>query len=506
PHRHNLATVFYAMSIVLINAREAAEIRTVTLSNGKVVSFHYVRLTGSDFRTGNIYLGKIVSIERGLAAAFVDIGSDKHAFLPLSNIPSEKTERERDSEQNEKKHRKMGFRKTRVGQSILVQIVREAVENKGAQLTGFIAIPGRYLVLSPFERGVRVSRKIEEEEERERLRKMVSDIAPPNFAFIVRTAAQGARKLDIAKDTEYLLRLYKRIDDTVKKSSPPSLMYSDTDFATRVVREILSPDVEEIIVDEEEQFKRLEELLKVTMPRFLKSLKLYDSLRPLFDSYGVEEQVKTLQEREVPLPSGGRIIIEQTEALVSIDVNSGSTKGSDTEETSYQTNIEAVEEIARQLQLRDLGGLIVIDLIDMKSKERRSAVERKFRAMMRSDRAKLTLLPTNRLGLLILSRQKLRPSLLELTTTPCDRCNGAKRVTAPLTSAAKALRKLQSYLASNPSERVKLVLPANVTEALFNEMRKTLLTIEQRFKTKIYLVPDSGSEKIPVDGFEILPA
>jgi ribonuclease E len=489
------------MSTVLINAREGIEIRAVSLSNGEIVSYYYSSHLRTGYEIGNIYLGRVVSIERSLDAAFVDIGLDKHAFLPLSNVPPAETGEQATEVAEQKRRHKPKFRKIHINQKILVQIVREAIESKGAQLTGFVVIPGRYLVLSPYERGIRVSRKIVNEAERERLRRIVSDMAPPNFAFIVRTAAEGTRKLELAKDMQYLLRLYKRIDETVKKSAPPSLVYSDADFTNKVVREVLPTDVKQIIVDDAEQFNRLKELLAVSSPCLINSLQLYDSPKPLFDYYGIEEKLSLLDEQEVTLPSGGRIVIEQTEALVSIDVNSGSTKGSNTEETAFQTNLEAVEEIARQLRLRDLGGIIVIDLIDMANKENQAIVDRRLRAAMRHDRAKHTILPTNKLGLLILSRQRLRPSLLETTTTVCDKCNGKKRILNSRRLAAKALRKLQSYLVSNPSEKIKLVVPLNVAETLFNEMRDTLITVEQRFKTKILIT----SEQLLAGDYQILP-
>jgi len=389
------------MSVVLINAREFPEYRAVVLSGEQVISYYHTVVTESDWGVGNIYRGRVVKVERGLDAAFVDIGSEKHAFLPLSNIPSEKGS-------SSKK------RKVRANQTLMVQVVREQSENKGALLTGYISVAGRFLVLSPFESGVHISRKMRDSAERERLRRIVKDMAPPSFSFIVRTAATGVRKTDIAKDMRYLLRLYRKITQEAKARPAPCLLYSDADVAMKVSREFLPSDVEQIIVDDEEQFERLKNILEATVPRFVRRLKLYDSARPLFDSYGVEEQLQRLQEKEVPLPSGGRIVIEQTEALVSVDINSGAMKGADIEETAFETNLEAVEEVARQLRLRDLGGLVVIDTIDMVDREHRVAVEKRLRKAMRSDRAKHTILPTNRLGLITLSRQR-QSSLLETT-------------------------------------------------------------------------------------------
>lgn len=479
------------MTIALINARETPEVRVAILSDGKVISYHYGLTTETEQNAGNIYRGRIERIEYGLDAAFVDVGSRRHAFLPLLNIPPS-IGGEKDSP------RKRG--RIRVKQTVIVQVVREPTENKGALLTGYISIPGRYLVLSPYEQGVRISRKMKDASERERLYKTVKSMAPQSFAFIVRTAAVGTRKTDIAKDMRYVLRLYRKIVQEANRNPAPCLLYSDADITTRIVREFLPSDVEEIVVDEKEQLERLKKNLKVLLPRLTRCLRLYDSILPLFASYSVEEQIEGLESREVPLPSGGRIVIEQTEALVSIDINSGGLKGADMEQTAYQTNLEAVEEIARQLRLRDLGGLIVIDLIDMEKKEHRIAVERRLREAMRADRAKHTILPTNRLGLMTLSRQR-QSSLLETTTYPCRVCGGGGRLKEPLTLAARALRKVQSFLVSNPSPKVRLLLPPDVAEMLFNRMRSALMAVEKRCGTRIYVTPAELSH----DDFQILP-
>ncbi|RKY18907.1 MAG: hypothetical protein DRP63_01425 [Planctomycetota bacterium] len=455
-------------SFVLVNAREGTEIRVAVVRNDTLVDFFYERVLGYRSRVGDIYKARITSVDRSLDALFVDIGADRHGFLPRAHIRTL---------QNSKQPLTKLFR---TGQTLNVQVVREESAQKGALLTTYVSIPGRYLVLCPFEDGVRISRKIMSERVRQRLIDVVGGMVPEAYGFVIRTAAQEARKADLARDLQFIIRLYNRLKEKSKRVCAPSLLYSESDLAIRVIRDFLPSGNSRIVVDEPATYERMKAFLEEISPRLSKRLQLYRKTTPLFDEFGIESAVELLMGRRIDLPSGGWLTIDITEGMVCVDVNTGSAKGETTEQTALQTNLEAVVELARQLHLRDLGGLIVVDLVDMKQRANRKKVESRLRKALRQQKERFTMLPINSLGVLVMSRQKRREGALVPWSEKCRFCDGLGHSVSPVSHAAAALRHLQRYLAHSQPRGVRLLLHPAVAEALFNHMRKTLASIEKQ--------------------------
>ncbi len=478
--------------LLLVNARQRHECRVAILEEGVLLDYFYERVSGRPHQVGNIYRAKVVSLERSLQAAFVDIGASRNAFLPRGAVrPPEGAGR-----------RAPLNRLLRKGKTVLVQITREPMAGKGAVVTTYISIPGRFLVLTPYEPGVRVSRKIADEKQRGRLAEIVKSIVPENYGFVVRTAAADRRKADLARDFQYIMRLYKRIEKKAASASAPSLIYSESSLAIRIVRDFLSASTKEILVDDPDVHKQMREFMEAVMPSMVRRLRLYDKPQPLFETHEIEEQVEALSSLRVNLPSGGWITIEQTEGMTAVDVNTGSTRGDDSETVALTTNIEAADALVRQLRLRDIGGLVVVDLIDMRSTNNRKKVERRLRAALRQHKERFTLLPINRFGVLVLSRQRRRETVTAATGVQCPTCAGAGIILSPQYLAARALRKLHSFLAESPRPAVRLVLPPAVAESLFNEYRDVLVESEERFNCAVHTAIDTA---LSIDHFQILP-
>ncbi|VAW91700.1 Ribonuclease E [hydrothermal vent metagenome] len=479
------------MKRMLFNATQPEELR-VALVDGQRLYDLDIETTHRVQKKANIYKGRITRIEPSLEAAFVDYGAERHGFLPLKEI----------SRQYFKEGYEIGGGKINIkealneGQEVVVQIGKEERGNKGAALTTFISLAGRYSVLMPNNpRAGGVSRRIEGSE-RSEIRDALNQLdIPRDMGLIIRTAGVGKNIEELQWDLDYLLKLWASIDEASKTRPAPFLVYQESNLVTRAIRDYLRNDINEIIIDEESVYNKAKEFMQQVMPHNLNKIKLYTDPVPLFTRYQIESQIESAFQREVRLPSGGSIVIDHTEALISIDINSSrSTKGSDIEETAFNTNLEAADEIARQLRLRDLGGLVVIDYIDMSPARNQREVENRTREAMKLDRARIQIGKISRFGLLEMSRQRLRPSLGESSQMVCPRCEGHGTIRGVSSLALSILRVIEEEAMKDNTTRVETQMPVAVATYLLNEKRDILTEIEQRQKVKILLIPNESME------------
>jgi ribonuclease E len=472
------------MKRMLINAAQSEELR-VALVDGQHLYDLDIENAMRESRKANIYKGRITRIEPSLEAAFVDYGAERHGFLPLKDVAREC-------------YRQKVSGKPRIhevleeGQQVLVQVDKEERGTKGAALTTFLSLAGRHLVLMPNNaRAGGISRRIEGEE-REELRAAMKDLEPPHgMGLIARTAAVGRTAEELQWDLEYLTTLNEAIQKAASEREAPFLVLRESDVILRTIRDNLRPDIGEILVDDPDALEKAKGFVQQVMPRFVNKVKLYDDPVPLFTRYQVENQIETAFQHEVKLPSGGSLVIDPTEALVSVDVNSSrATKGSDIEETALTSNLEAADELARQMRLRDIGGLIVIDFIDMSQTKHQREVESRLREALKLDRARVQVGRISRFGLLEMSRQRLRPSLEESTATQCPRCNG-RGVIRDIKSLALALIRLIEEEAHKPrTSQVRAIVPVSVATFLLNEKRAAIRDIEQCHNVHVVVVPN----------------
>lgn len=478
------------MKRMLINATHAEETRVALVDGQRLYDFdleHHSRVQ----KKANIYKGRVTRVEPSLEAAFVDFGADRHGFLPLKEISREYFNRQ---------SRDMGRVTIRdaiqEGQEIILQVEKEERGNKGAALSTFISLAGRYLVLMPNNpRAGGISRRIEGEE-REELKEALNSITIPNdMGVIVRTAGLGRSPEELQWDLDYLLTLWKSISQAASQSAAPFLIYQESNVIIRAIRDYLRDDIDEVLIDSETAYNQAIEFVRQVMPNFQNKIKFYRDAVPLFNRYQIESQIETAYQREVKLPSGGSIVIDPTEALVSIDINSSrSTKGSDIEETALNTNMEAAEEIARQLRLRDIGGLIVIDFIDMTPPKHQRMVEDKLRDALAMDRARVQIGRISRFGLLELSRQRLRPSLEETTGLVCPRCNGTGVIRDVRSLALSIMRVIEEEVLKDRSSEIQAQVPVTVATFLLNEKRAAIMALEARSGVKVIILPNPHLE------------
>jgi ribonuclease E len=476
---------------MLVNATHAEELRVAIVDGQKLYDLD-IETPTREQKKSNIYKGRITRIEPSLEAAFVNYGAERHGFLPFKEIaPSYFTKEARESE-----GRPTIKEAIREGQEIMVQVEKEERGNKGAALTTYISLAGRYLVLMPNNpRAGGVSRRIEGEERNEVREAMAQLEIPPGMGLIVRTAGVGRSAEELQWDMEYLLQLWKAIEQASGERSAPFLIYQESNIIIRALRDYLRADVSEILIDDAEVYKQAQDFMRQVMPHNLHKVKHYSESVPLFSRFQIESQIESAFQREVRLPSGGAIVIDHTEALVSIDINSArATKGSDIEETALNTNLEAADEIARQFRLRDIGGLIVIDFIDMSAARNQREVENRLREALKLDRARVQVGRISRFGLLEMSRQRLRSSLGESSQTVCPRCNGQGTIRGVESLALSVLRILEEEAMKERTGRVMAQLPVAVATYLLNEKRETLRDIEERQKVVLLLVPNPAME------------
>src|SRR5690348_18274427 len=483
------------MKRMLINATQREELR-VAIVEGQTLYDLDIEIPSKEQKKANIYKGRITRVEPSLEACFVDYGAERHGFLPLKEISRLYFNSGVD-------HNKAGIRELlKEGQEIVVQVEKEERGNKGAALTTFISLAGRYMVLMPNNpKAGGVSRRIEGED-RQALKEALDHLkVPDDVGLIVRTAGMGRDAEELQWDLDYLLTLWRSISEAAAKQKAPFLIYQESKLFIRALRDYLRTDIGEILIDEESLYNDAREFMQQVMPTSLRKLKLYKDDTPLFSRYQIETQIESAFDRQVRLPSGGSIVIDQTEALTAIDINSSkATKGSDIEETAFNTNVEAAVEIARQLRIRDAGGLIVIDFIDMDSPRHQREVEEKLRDALKLDRARVQIGRISRFGLLEMSRQRLRPSLGDATQIVCPRCEGHGRIRGVESLSLSALRLVEEHAMKDSTGQVLVQAPPTVANFLLNEKRRQLTEIEARHDVNVIVVAD---EKLETPHLEI---
>ncbi|MGI9322540.1 MAG: Rne/Rng family ribonuclease, partial [Pseudomonadales bacterium] len=477
------------MKRMLINATHSEELRVALVDGQKLYDLD-IESRVREQKKSNIYKARVTRVEPSLEAAFVDYGAGRHGFLPLKEIA-------REYFQGPMPKTKINIAQViKEGQEIIVQVEKEERGNKGAALTTFCSLAGRYLVLMPNNpRAGGISRRIEGDE-RVQLRDAISQLEiPKNMGAIVRTAGVDRSAEELQWDLNYLVQLYEAIQKAANERKSPFLIYQESDVIIRAIRDYLRDDIAEILVDTKEARDQAIQFIEQVMPKFKDRIQLYESDVPLFNRYQIESQIETAFSREVTLPSGGSVIIDTTEALVSIDINSArATRGADIEETALNTNLEAADEVCRQLRLRDIGGLIVIDFIDMSSVKNQRQVEQRMSTAVQIDRAKVQLGKISRFGLLEMSRQRLRPSLGETSGVICPRCSGLGTIRDVESSALAVIRMMEEEALKETSTEIRAFLPISVSSFLLNEKRNDLSEIETRNQVRVVVVPDPNLE------------
>ncbi|QDU87262.1 Ribonuclease G [Pirellulimonas nuda] len=533
---------------MLINVAQPEECRIAIVENGQLEEL-YVERTSADNYVGNIYRGKIVNLEPSIQAAFVDFGVGRNGFLHISDVEAQyfrqggydpdvpiepsgrqsapQREAPRDDDfgdddddgeesaggddaprsngratQTQRKMRP-GVRPRikppiqevfQRGDEVIVQVIKEGIGTKGPTLSTYISIPGRYLVLMPALGRIGVSRKIEDDDARKRLRTILRELNPPKgLGFIVRTAGTERTKKELSRDLAYLVRLWKVLVRRIRKSEGPSDIYEESDIVIRTIRDIVTSDVESIHIDEPQAYERAKEFLQFVMPRHVGRLHLHDGKEPLFNKYKLDEEIARINQRKVPLRGGGSLVIDQTEALVAIDVNSGAfrTDGG-AEESAYQLNLIAAKEIARQLRLRDLGGVVVNDFIDMRKERNRRTVEHTLRDAMKRDRARTKILRTSPFGLIEMTRQRVRPSLKRSVYRECPCCMGNGLVKSAESMSIEVVRKLMMASQLDRVERITLTVDESVATYLNNKKRRELARLEDENNVQILVLGREG--------------
>ena len=517
---------------MLINVSQPEECRIAIMEDG-VLEELYVERTSQDNLVGNIYKGRIVNIEPSIQAAFVDFGVGRNGFLHISDVepqyyrqggldPDKAFDveppprggaapgRSGEADDADDRARTATKRKPRLGDrprvkppiqdvlrrgdEVLVQVIKEGFGTKGPTLSTYISIPGRYLVLMPPLGRVGISKKIDDEHDRRILRDIMLDLKPPKgVGFVVRTAGTERTKSEMARDMTYLLRLWKSIVRRMRKYSAPIDIYQESDMIIRTIRDMFTEDVDRILIDEPAAFERAREFLELVMPKYVERLQLYEGKEPLFHRYGLEEEISRIHQRKVPLKGGGSIVIDQTEALVAIDVNSGSFRTEKSaEENAYQMNLIAAKEIARQLRLRDLGGVIVNDFIDMRKEKYRRSVEKSLHEAMKRDRARTKILRTSPFGLVEMTRQRIRPSLRKSIFQDCPTCSGTGTVKTPESMAIEVMRVLHLAAMRDDVARLDVTVHDDVATWLNNRKRREITQFEDETHIQLHIEGKEG--------------
>jgi ribonuclease E len=518
---------------MLINVSQPEECRIAIIEDGLLEEL-YIERASQDNYVGNIYKGRVVNLEPSIQAAFVDFGVGRNGFLHISDVEpqyfrqggydpnqpleerggrggrtngadnDEEGEGDEDQGGPQRRRRQRPGARPRVkppiqeifrrGDEVMVQVIKEGIGSKGPTLSTYISIPGRYLVLMPALGRVGVSRKIEDDDLRRRLRDTLLELNPPKgLGFIVRTAGQERSRKELSRDMAYLLRLWKVIVRRIKKTPGPADIYEESDMIIRTIRDIFAGDVDSIYVDEKAAYERAKEFLQLVMPRYVNRLQFYEGKEPLFHKYKLEKEISAIHKREVALRGGGSIVIDPTEALVAIDVNSGNFRADDSaEETAYQLNLAAAREIARQLRLRDLGGVIVNDFIDMRKEKHRRGLERALRDAVKRDRARTKILRTSPFGLIEMTRQRIRPSIKRSVYKDCPCCSGRGVVKTSESMSIEVVRMLM--LASQKPEIARVTVRVNdeVASYLNNRKRKEITLLEEEGKMHVQILGSEG--------------
>ncbi|RME36998.1 MAG: Rne/Rng family ribonuclease [Planctomycetota bacterium] len=483
---------------MLINVSVGDECRIAVLDRGRLEEL-FIERTASQSHVGNIYKGRITNIEPSIQAAFVDFGLPQNGFLHISDVqPQYFPNHKGGSEEVGKKiprHSRPPIQKCfRRGQEVIVQVTKEGVGTKGPTLTTYLSIPGRFLVMMPGMNRHGVSRKIEDEEARKKMRQVIRDLdLPSGMGFIVRTAGVDRTKRELQRDLHYLTRLWKAVVERIKSQPSPAALYQESDLVTRTLRDVYGTDYTRIVVDDEETARKVREFLRIVMPKTKVNIQLYRDPQPLFHRFGIEAEIEKIHLRHVPLASGGSIVIDQTEAMVTIDVNSGRFRpGTDAEEAAYKINIEAAEEIARQLRLRDLGGLIVCDFIDMRLDKHRRGVERTLRDALKKHKERARILRMSAFGLIEMTRQRRGPALERNIFDDCPYCGGTGQMKTVDSVTLDAMRIIR-LAAYHPDVRtVSVTVSPEVAYRLLNEKRTALHKLETDTGKTLLVRGDAG--------------
>jgi len=496
---------------IVINV-EPSETRIGIKEDGELVEY-MVERSGERVSVGDIYKARVTAVLPGMQAAFLDIGTEKSAFLHVSDMGDELRDFEdmddsfdADDEPGGKGREKTGQSKTLAiedmltkGDEVLVQLTKEPIGTKGPRVSTQISLPGRYMVLLPGTELVGISRKIDDREERQRIKEIVRPLRPNEGGLIVRTAGVGMGKKQFASDVKFLMKIWKSISKRSQKARTPSLVHKDMELITRMVRDIFTEDVTRIVVDSKKEFKEILSYLRSSAPELRGRVHLYKEDTPIFDAYEIEKDTERILNRIVPLKKGGFISIDHTEALVAIDVNTGRYKGAkDQEETALRTNLQAAEEIARQLRLRDLGGIIVIDFIDMALEENRKKVLEELRCGLRQDRSRTKTLRVSELGLVEMTRQRVRPSLGQMMSETCAVCGGSGRVLSLQSIEMRLERMLKRLKARTAEKRIEIYLSPEVAFHMLSDRSRRVLRLEKQFGMEIDLKDDASLKRTDV--------
>ena len=506
-----------ASKLIVVNAAPY-ETRVATLESGILVDFLLERRDDRNI-IGNIYKGRVIRVLPGMQAAFVDIGMEKAGFLYAGDFVAPQLEFSSSDSGEEELPEEMDIHEARYpqdryippieglireGQQLLVQVAKEPLGTKGARITSHIALPGRYLVLLTWSNHIGISRRIEDPAERERLHAIVEKIRPEGIGAIVRTASEGGTEADLQADMDYLVRLWETVRRKGETAAPSSLIHRELSLSLRAVRDLFTADTDRIVVDSEEEHGRIRTFASQFFPRIQDSIELYNGEQPIYDHYGIEIELARALDKKVWLKSGGYIVIEQTEALTVIDVNTGKYVGrSSLEETTVKINLEAVKEIVYQLRLRNIGGIITIDFIDMKSEENREKVYRALVDALRADMSKTTICKISELGLVEMTRKRVRDSLSRTLSEPCPYCSGEGILKSKKTICYEIFRALERQGPLLSGRQVTLFVHPALAEEMFGEHRRFLEWLENRFSMKVNI---TANEKLHLEQYQIEPA
>jgi len=481
---------------MLINAVEPEEYRVAIVKDGELDEFDIQTSTKEETK-GNIYKSVVSRVERSLQACFVDYGAEKNGFLQMGEIHPEYFESQ--GVIPDSKAPIPIENAIRKGRELLVQVTKEMVGRKGAYLTTYISLAGRYLVLTPGKTTGGISHKIEDDKERQRLKSVMNQLKlPEEIGYIVRTAALGQKKRVIARDLNNLLRMWQDIKKRAETHTSKSIIFKEQDLGLRTLRDYFTAEVDEVLVDDRETWQKIKDFMKIISPRHQRRVKLYKEKKPIFSEYGIEKQIEQIYSNRVPLRGGGSVVLDSTEALIAIDVNSGrSTRAKGLESTAFKTNMEAAREIAKQLRLRDIGGLVVIDFIDMKDPKHERELVKQVKEGIKRDRAKMNVSYISKFGLMELSRQRLRPSIESKSYQICEFCQGRGIVRSVEASSVSFLRQIWLGASKGNIERVTGVLPNTVANYLLNKKRTELAELEKRYEVSVEI---QGNPDLPLWG------